>query len=357
VTGRAVALQGGLAALGLVAAYFTWQRQPDGAPGDVVVIDAGKGDLAKIHFEDENNTVDIERGKGGGDAPAWLHIVEKAGAKTPPSPHGAPKPPTEDKSKPKPPRDLRGNEQAGKLLESFAPLRSPRGFGVLPAPKLKELGLDDTKRKLVVNARGETREFVIGQPVGSSGESYLKNTRDGRVYIMPRSVLGDLQGASFRLVERQLHAFKIPEVDRLVVSAGGKTRELAIQGRENPATYKLVAPKAPDKPDEMARNWHEKVWRIFPTEIMGKGERPAGGDPQVAIRVDYLEGKKKVGWLEIAKTEPKAEPASQESTTLGPVPPPPKPDIYARTENTAGWVKIQGDVGYITDAEKIAAGN
>jgi hypothetical protein len=42
---------------------------------------------------------------------------------------------------------------------------------------------------------------------------------------------------------------------------------------------------------------------------------------------------------------------------MGPAPPPPKPEIFVRSENTAGWVKIQSDLGYITDGEKVAAGS
>ena len=35
---RGAAAQGGLAALGLVVAYATWQRQPERAPGEVIVV-------------------------------------------------------------------------------------------------------------------------------------------------------------------------------------------------------------------------------------------------------------------------------------------------------------------------------
>ena len=39
---RGAAVQSGLAALGLVVAYGTWQREPERAPGEVVVVDASK---------------------------------------------------------------------------------------------------------------------------------------------------------------------------------------------------------------------------------------------------------------------------------------------------------------------------
>ena len=71
MTGKAAALQGGLAALGLITAHLTWQREPERAPGEVTVIDAGKNDLARVHFEDDTQSIDLERRKEGGE-PACL---------------------------------------------------------------------------------------------------------------------------------------------------------------------------------------------------------------------------------------------------------------------------------------------
>ncbi|MBC8132355.1 MAG: DUF4340 domain-containing protein, partial [Deltaproteobacteria bacterium] len=256
----------------------------------------------------------------------------------------------------RPLRQLRGDEPAQKLLAEFAPFRSPRSFGVLDAKKLKELGLDNAKKKLVITARGEAREFVIGQPPQSSGESYLRDVKDGRIFLMPRQLLTDLQGAGFRLVDRKLHTFKIADVDRLAVSSGNKTREFVVTNRQDQAAYKLAPKGAPDKPEEMARNWHDKVWRLFPSEVLGKGEVPAAGAPKVVTRIDYFDGSKNVGWLELGKVEvpPGVEPASGPHGA-------PQPnngaELYGRTEHTAGWVRVHNDPSTLVDAEKVAAGS
>ena len=62
---------------------------------------------------------------------------------------------------------------------------------MLDAAKVKELGLDKAKKKLVVTARGETREFVIGQPPQSSGESYLRVHMNSLREIGWRDVMSD----------------------------------------------------------------------------------------------------------------------------------------------------------------------
>ena len=355
MTGKAVAVQGGLAALGLIAAQMTWQREPERAPGQVVVLDIGKRDLGNVHYEDETLALDLFRPADDAEGGVWMRLQNKV---KPPAPGAADKgkdpskPPAADVAKTKPPRELRGGEDAERIFNQFAPLYAPRGLGTLDAVKNKELGLDKTTMKLVVTARGEARELDIGKSAHGGGDGYLRDARDGRVYLMPRSLLFDLQGAATRLVDRRVHAFKIPEMDHLTITAGGKTRELVVVDRESSSGYKLAPPKAKDKPDDMARNWHEKIWHIYPQEQLGKGEKPAGGEPKPSVHVEYFDGGKKVGWMDIAKVDALA-PATTESMSN---PAAAKGEIYLRTEHTSGWIRVAPDQTLIADAEKIAAG-
>jgi len=171
-----------------------------------------------------------------------------------------------------------------------------------------------------------------------------------------RSVLSDLQGASYRLIDRRLHTFKVADVDRIAVTVGGKTQDLKILNRESQNGYKLAPAKTPDKPEEMARNWHDKIWRIYPVEILGKGEKPTPAEPKVTLRVEYFDGKKSAGFIEVGKIDAAPAAPVSESPTGAHAPEPPKPDLYARTEHTAGWIKIHNDPSYVTDGEKVVSG-
>jgi hypothetical protein len=340
-------LQGGLAALSLVAVHFTWQRDPERAPGEVTVLDASKSEVASIHYEDDDTAVDFSR-QGGGEV--LMHLVDK---RKPPAPPAAPgKEPPKPPPAPPPPRDLLGSEQAGKFYDRFGPLVSPRAFGVLDASKLKELGLEAAKRKLTITVKGDAHKFDVGQPQNSStGESFLRDARDGRVYLMPRGLLNDLQNAS-HLVERKLHTFELADYDRIVISANGKKRELLHVGKEAFVTEGFAPPNTPDKRDQMAKNWHDSLFRIFPVEMLGKGEVPAEGEPKIALRVDYYDGKKSVGWIEIAKAE--AAGGSKMTSDEAPTTP---PAFFVRSERTLGWAKAHNIQQTITDAEKIVAGS
>src|SRR5688572_25873250 len=147
---RGVVLQGLLAGAGLVAAWFVWQRGPESMPGEVEVLDAPKGALVQVRYEDEARWVEISRAE---DNPLWVALGTK------PAPGASADAGTPDgglaggtgdggvqavAATPPPPRVLRANEAAEKLFERFAPLRASRALGVLDEKKLEEVGLKNS---------------------------------------------------------------------------------------------------------------------------------------------------------------------------------------------------------------------
>lgn len=331
---RGAVIQGGLAALGLVAAYGTWQREPERAPGEVVVVETTKNDLSKVRFEDGAKWVELEQRKEGGEASVWLHLSASESPKAPE-------------------RQVRGNDGATKLWEKFAPLRATRALGTQPAEKLKELGLDQPKKKILVTARGQTRTLLVGTSPYGVSDPYVMDAHDKRVYVLGGGVLADLEAAGVRLVNRALHAFKPNEYDALTVAHAGKKRELVQVPGDSPFNAKLASKKSPAKPDDLAKNWHDKVWRLYVTEVLGKGETPERGEPEVLLRLDYAEKGKAKGFMELGRVKAPPPPAPAAST---PAPPQPPADIYARTEHTSGWVKLPATADdLIKEAEKVVS--
>jgi hypothetical protein len=343
VTGRSAALQGGLALAGLIVANFTWQREPERAPGEVTVIDASKADVSHLVYEDADSILGVERRTEGGEAVAWVHLEPKtkptaaaaAGQSDPAAPPKTPDAPT---------RDLRGNADALRLADRFAPLVSPRAFGVITGDKLKELGLDAPKRHLELVVRGDTRKYDVGIALNAqNGEAFLRDDRDGRVYLMPRGLLIDL-GNGKRLVDNRLHTFDTKEFDHIAISGGDKHKEFLHVGRDNFSTEGYVPPKAPDKRDLMAKNWAEMVWRLFPMEVLGKDELPTGGTLKPLLRVEYSEKGNPVGWIDIARFEGTTAESGDEPDNL-----------YARSEHTVGWARLHATEQLISDGEKLLA--
>ena len=331
---RGAAVQSGLAALGLVVAYATWQREPERAPGEVVVVDVSKGDVQQVRLDEGGGKwVELERHKDARDEEprVWLKLSADAQKKIPA-------------------RELPGNEGADRLWDKFAPLRATRALGVLKADKLKELGLDAPKKKLELTARGQKRLFDVGSSPYGVSDPYVKDEQDGRVYVLGGGVLSDLESAGVRLVDRSLHAFKPGDFDAVAVTAGGKTRPLQAPAAENQFAAKLLSAKS-GKPDEMAKNWHDKVWRLMVTDVLGKGELPEKGAPEVGCKVEYSWRGKPKGFVELARL------AAPSTSSMVSTAQPPAAEMWARSERTAGWDKLPGNAEELMrECAKITAG-
>ena len=339
MTGRGVAVQGGLALASLIAAYFTWQRQPELQVGEVFAVDLAASDLEKVRYEDSDlkSWSELIRDKDRNGPYVQLH-TSGSDASGVPMPSSHPAVPIKV-----PERLVRGSEQADNLFKKLAPLRASRALGALDATKLKDLGLDTTKKHIEIVGRGTRRRFAIAPAPPGGSDPYIRDEGDGRVFIVARNILTDLQAASVNLVERRLHSYPIEDVDRIVITAGPKTKEYR-GARIGELPGIRLFPKGSDKPDETAKNWHDRVWNLFPSEVMGKGEQPASGPPKVAIRVEYFSRGHSLGWVELAR-----EATPMESTSAAP-----SNVTYARSDFSLGWMKMSADAAaLVTEGEKL----
>jgi hypothetical protein len=326
MTIRQVAVQGGLALGALVLAYVTWQRGPELAADEVFVGDIGKNDLVSARFDDQEKSTWVELDHASDESGPFISV--RLGPQEPPS--KAPDNDAKTGAKTTPERLVRGSDAADKLLERFAPLRASRGLGILPAAKLKDLGLDNAKKHLTLVLRNGQRKFaLVPAPTGGS-EPYLRDEQSGQVFLVNRSLLSDFQSAASLLVERHLHSFHLDEADRMVVSQGAARREFLISRAEG--GVRLAPASTPDKPDSAFKTWHDRLFGAWPVEVLGKDETPSEGAPQIELRVEYSVRGRKLGFIEMGKAADVATPKGDA-----------KPPLFARSEHTLGWFKLTAD--------------
>ena len=99
----------------------------------------------------------------------------------------------------------------------------------------------------------------------------------------------------------------------------------------------------------MAKNWHDKLYRLSVVDVLGKGELPAGGAPAIDCKVEYAWKGKQKGFVELGRVTPPATASNVSSTA--------PPEIWARSERTAGWVKLPGNAEeLLKECGKVAAG-
>ncbi len=351
---NAAAVQGALALAGLVAAYATWQRPKETqTESDVTVLEASKSSLTRVRYEDGDRFLELKKEDGR----VWLTQGWLEGREPPPkvpdagtadagtadagSADGgeadagvAPKVVQVVPAKPTPPKTTRGNERADKLWDRFTPLMAVRSLGKLSQEKQKELGLFNTQRKLTVTVSGADRLFAVGNPSLNSVGMYLRDEKDGTVYLLTSSLMSELEPSSQALVDRRLHTFRMADYDELTLAVSGEKKTFVSSNADIPQTAKVAPKETPDKPDELVRNWSDKIFnRLVVTEVLGKGETPAAGEPVVELRVDYTSRGASKGWLEIGKTGTQ---------------------VWGRSENTASWVGLHtGADDMLTEAKRI----
>ncbi len=347
---------GALAVTALGAAYLTWQRPKETKTDNTVkVLEASKTSLTRIRYEDGTRFTEVTRVVGDSEPVVWLRqgfIEGKApvfDAGTPgaadagalsdggvaPAVVQAPPPVVP------PTRELRGNERSEKTWEKFTPFEAVRALGQLSDAKLKELSLDQSPKLLTLTVAGTEHQFRVSNPSAGFVGQYVLDLKTKEVYLLSGGALSEIEPSSTTLVDRRLHAFKQPDFDAFTVALpDGQKREFVQTDANIPQTAK-VAPKAsPDKPDEFAKNWHDKIWnRMIVTEVLGKGEVPPRGEPQLLLKVEYFQKGRPKGWVEIGR-------APQEATLM-----------FARSENTAGWVALHTGVEEMTiEAKKVVTG-
>jgi hypothetical protein len=341
-------LQGTLALAGLCAAYFTWQRGVELAPGEVFVVDSNKNDLSQVRFEDEDtNAKDAAKDAAKPPKPtqpAWVELVRTSdengsfvqvhlSAQEKPAP-GKDLPPIKT-----PERLVRGSDAADKLFASFAPWRASRGLGILEPARLKDLGLDAPKKHITLTLRNGKRIFAIAPAPPGGSDPYLRDEASGQVYVVSRSFLSDFQTAASLLVERHLHGFKVEEADRVSIQRGAKKKDFLVSRGEDGVRLSPLA--APDKPDTTAKTWHDRAFGLWPMDMLGKDETPAEGTPQLDLRIDYSVRGRRLGFLELAKVPAVATGSEGAKDTL-----------FARSERTLGWFKLGADAqSVLTDAD------
>jgi hypothetical protein len=335
MTLRQVLVQAGLAVAALTLAYFIWQRSPALAPDEAIAVDLAKNDLAAVRFEDAEKSTWVELARSSDELGPLVSV--RLGPQDKPA---SAKPAAGGDTK-TPERLVRGSEAAEKLLASFTPLRASRSLGVLGTAKRKEFGLDATKKRLTLTLRNGKRTFLIAPAPPGGALPYLLDEASGRVFVVARSFLSDFQTAAALLVERRPHGFRLEEADRVQIALGTVRREFVVSKSEE--QVRLAPASSPDKPDAAMKTWHDRVFGLWPAEILGKGEVPSEGNPQVALRLDYTMRGRRLGFLEIAKVAAAATSAEAAKDTL-----------FARSERTFGWIKLGADAqNLLADAQTI----
>ncbi len=282
---KGVVLHGVLALVGLVAAYSTWTRPDDeGRPeGALEVFECSADNLSAVVLEQERKEIRAEARKGSGSRYFWFQVkdVPPAGQKP------------KANAKATEPQVFVGNEASKTFLQGLAPLRAMRSLGTVGKDTLKELELTDSKMTLRLECGSRKAAYKVGGSTFGAGDRYIQSVKGGPVYLLSAEIARDLQGASFRFMQRDLTDFELADVESLTVhDASGKSTRLLHRERRDPTKAEWVAAKNPKKRNELYGNWLTKVGQLRVEKYLKPKQKPGAeldqaGTPSPVMTLVY----------------------------------------------------------------------
>ncbi len=285
-----------LLAVAASSAILVWTREksPAVSMGDVTVWNVRAADVVRVSFEGKGKKLTLEARKD----PLGRFFVGTA--ETTGTPEGGDGP-AQTKS-----TTFVSVGPATKLVDALAPLKAVREIGKIAEDRAVEFGLKEPEGSLVLVIGGSERKLELGAAAPGGGSRYVR----------------DLEAGEGPLGERELHAFKDPDIRSVrIVAPTGKIREVL---RAGPDTRRIWAdPATPDAADETVSNWIAMLDRLRPAEYL-----PSGTPNTVVVRLEYQVKGGEGAYLEVAKKAGEA-----------------KAEFLIRTERTRLWAKTVGPVG------------
>jgi|GEM_PF-1343019 len=303
---RSMALHAALLGIASLGALYFWTR--DDAPAtqradNVLIWEATSDRLTEIGFKSKDKSVTLVARKDENGA-----YFEGRHESRDPLPEGHPTLGAADQSKVK--KDTTkvtrfiAAADAETLAKDVAPLRALRRIGRVDKKRDPEFGLDTPDGTLIFKFGSLEQTLAIGGLAPGEEDLYVRYLKTGEVYAVSRDVVNRVRYADSRLVERALHAFKVPEESLSVkIEKGDRKRELVpVEGK----TDGFADAKEPGKLDETAGNWMANVRRLRLSAYVEKPSKPPTL-AQLVVKVRYSDKGKEIGVLELYNMGPEAD--------------------------------------------------
>jgi hypothetical protein len=318
--GRGLLIHAGLFVLASAGAARMWMRdeQPKALVQTEATVWSGRtADVERIVFDGKLKKVTLETKKDDTGA-YYIGTLDRGAPVAPPAASaGAPPPPTPPKAGK---TEFVAVGAAQKIVDAMAPLKALRALGRIAEDRSSEFGLAEPDGTLIVTLKGTEHKLLIGGTTPGGGDRYVRDPGSGETYVIDGEAVRDLDTAESRLVERDLHEWKEAEVTSADLKAGDKTRKIVRGGPDGKRFW--ADPVAADQKDETIANWMSKLDRLRPMDYV----MTTPADKQDIVRVDYMAGTRKLGFVEVARI-PSGDPAG-------------KPEYIVRTERTRLFAKV-----------------
>jgi len=333
-------------ALCLILAYFTWTGGKERPGEEVTILDYGMRNLERMIVETPSRTVEIapRRSSFSGDRYYWVTVADAGGEGDVGGgeEEGGGRPAAESGAK----KEFKGNDTFDKQMKDMRPLRGLRSFGRLEEEKLEEFGIVGAAERLTLVLKGDPRTFMLGGKSFGDRNRYVQDTGTGDVFMMKEQIIRSLTFPEGRFMEKNLHAFKEGEVERIMISSDAGERELHHISMAAGRHSGWADPGDPEKEKHLYSNWVKKLFRLRLERYLPRGEDgespPLPSAALTLCELRYYRRAKELGFLTLYKAGDGEE----------------EPTYLARSESTEGMVELAGPPAgeFLEDMADVIAG-
>ena len=163
--------------------------------------------------------------------------------------------------------------------------------------RAEEYGLDDSSASVNLRFVDEERTVQLGDSIYGASDRYAWDRSTGRAFVLPGSLVRPLRIGSGALRERSVHHFQDVHVERVLVQALGRQREMVRSGGATEAATAWSDPAGSRGPDLTFGNFMERVDQVA---IAGFEDEVTVASLERVLRVEYVGSEDEpLGFLEL----------------------------------------------------------
>lgn len=290
-----VGVLGGLLLASLVGAYLVY-FETDADSGDdgkgVAVYVANEADVSKVTYAAEDNDVVIERKSDSAGDYLWVTVTTRTETTPPPPPVAemadtddtdasdtdamadAPEPIIEETT-----RSFVGNDEADKLIGSFAPFEADRQLTNVGPDQ--DFGFGQPFATITVDRKTGPVTLTVGKPTYGERSRYLRS--GDSTYLVGKRIFTRLGSADKTLPERRLTPLRGSEVKTLQLTVGDQSRTFVHVNADDKVKAFWADSTTPDDKDDLASGWADKAVRMTAREYVA--DTPDGLSPVATLAV------------------------------------------------------------------------
>ncbi len=242
----------GVAILSVGLAFMAW-KMPRNQADEVLILADTPSELTSFQLDTQSTSLIIHTGDN-----ANLEIQNRS------------KEPIESEKWP-------ASKMLNEALAELLPMKGVRRLGTLSTANLKELGLNDPARKILLKFGDKEEEILLGD--NTYGDNNVYALHRGTIYLLANRLLRPFLHGASQLIERLVFSASREDLARITIQTPSQKRELVFREDEDGTTY-LANPVEPDRAVANVETFLNRLLRLRATK---SGVPKPKGQPAIQI--------------------------------------------------------------------------